>query len=119
VITASSSRLGAVDSIQKLALKALGADPAEACPFAPQPYDMSVSVVTGSTAKNADRFFLSGRNMGFRVATSSYWDCTNYFEPLSSCGRYYFYMGAQPLNARYFSPSRQSDPRWSVLETSA
>jgi uncharacterized radical SAM superfamily Fe-S cluster-containing enzyme len=117
VITAASSRLGTVDFIQKMALEALSAGPDEAFPFAPQPYDISVSVVTGSAAANAGRFFWSGRVKGFRVATASYWDYTNYFEPLASCGRYYFYMGGQSLNARYFSPGNQSNARRSVLAT--
>jgi len=117
VITTASPRLGAVDFIQKLALQALGAVPDEAFPFAPQPYDVSVSVVTGRHAVNAGRFFWSGRTEGFRLATSSYWDYSNYFEPLASCGLYYFYMGAQALNARYFSPGSQSNLRRSVLAT--
>jgi uncharacterized radical SAM superfamily Fe-S cluster-containing enzyme len=109
--TTGSTRLGTVDVIQKLALEALGAAPNDGFPFAPQPYDISVSVVTEGTAVNADRFFLSGPTKGFRVATASYWDYTNYFEPLASCGQYYFYMNTQPLNARYFSPSNPYDAR--------
>lgn len=119
MITSASSRLGTVDFIQKYALQALGAVFDEALPFAPQPFDIAVSVMTGCEAVNSSQFFWSGRSKGFRVATSSYWDYANYFDPLASCGRYYFYMGTQPLNARYFSPGSPSDARWSVAENRA
>jgi hypothetical protein len=62
-------RLGTVDFIQKLALQALGAVGNEPFPFAPQPYDISVSLVTERDAVNAGRFFWSGRSKSFRVAT--------------------------------------------------
>lgn len=104
----SSSAVGGaistIDHIQGSALKALGVADARPRPFAQQPFDMSVAFVRGAEAEVRDRFFMEARQGDvFRVATSSYWDFTNFFAPFADSGLYYFHIGAgQPLNARYF-----------------
>jgi organic radical activating enzyme len=102
--SAVAGPISTIDHIQGSALKALGVADARPRPFAQQPLDMSVAFVRGAEAEVRDRFFTECRQRDvFRVATSSYWDFTNYFAPFAGSGLYYFHVGAgQPLNGRYF-----------------
>lgn len=102
--SAVSGPISTIDHIQGSALKALGVVDAGPRPFAQQPFDMSVAFVRGAKAEVRNCFFTEGRQRDvFRVATSSYWDFTNFFAPFAGSGLYYFHIGAgEPLNARYF-----------------
>lgn len=106
----TTGSLSTIDHIQTCALEALGVNHTKPAPFASQPFDMTVTFVSGANASTRDRFFLVGRHdKSFRVATSSYWDFTNYFAPFANSNRFYFHIAdGQPLNARYFDAERLS-----------
>jgi uncharacterized radical SAM superfamily Fe-S cluster-containing enzyme len=105
--------MSTIDHIQMCALEALGVEHPQPMPFAQQPFDMTVAFVSGTRAISGSRFFLAGRHtQGFRVATSSYWDKTNYFAPFASSTRFYFYVAdGKPLNDHYFSSFIQEASR--------
>ena len=101
----------AIDHIQRCALRGLGLEGYQPTPFEQQPFDITVTFVDGGLPLSQSQFFLerSAKTL-FRVATSSYWDMTNYFAPFARSGLYFFYSSfGQPLNARYFSPAAVQD----------
>jgi uncharacterized radical SAM superfamily Fe-S cluster-containing enzyme len=113
----TDSNLSTVDHVQSLALGALGVD-GQPKPFAHQPFDMSVALVGASPSLTPQAFFSGPTNGTFRVATSSYWDLTNFFEPFTTSDPYYFMVDVgMPLNLRYFHDVRPR--RFSPLKAKA
>jgi uncharacterized radical SAM superfamily Fe-S cluster-containing enzyme len=110
LIHGGSAAWATVDQIQCLALAAFGIEGARPRPFLQQPFDISIAMVTGSDVSWPETFFEDGDHRPkFRVATSSYWDHTNFFEPLAQAGAFYFLAGVdEPLNAHYFDAAQQA-----------
>lgn len=102
--------LSTVDGLQRVALQAVGAQ-TQPRPFLQQPFDISVSWIKNGQEYQKSKFFMvDSEDAGFRIATSSYWDATNYFEPFSFQGPFYFFMmnhssNLAPLNSHYLSAS--------------
>jgi molybdenum cofactor biosynthesis enzyme MoaA len=111
-MTNPSTTMTTVDYIQGVALRALLADDAVPKPFRQQPFDISLAFLAGSQTVLSDAFFGEGRpGHLFRVASSSYWDHTNYFEPFTRSGKFYFFSDSEtPLNARYFGEAGRVSP---------
>jgi hypothetical protein len=103
--------MSTIDHIQACALKALGIKNPLVRPFVQQPFDVTVAFVSGACVSDSAEFFVSGNHNGtFRVATSSYWDFTNYFSQFSDLTPFYFYISdCLPLNARYFDEALKSN----------
>ncbi len=105
-------RLSTVDGIQRVALGTLCSDEL-ADPFPAQPFDISVAWVGGDDDANPRSFFKPARaSTEFRIATSSYWDVTNYFRPHADRQYGYFSMrnaenGAVLLNRHYFDQAEE------------
>lgn len=101
--------LGTIDYIQRLALEGLGSSDSPR-PLSQQPLDIVVNFIGEDPPHVGNVFFTAeGNQLGFRVATSSYWDHSNYFEPFAELESFYFMSGAgQPLNARYFDAAQAS-----------
>lgn len=96
--------LRTVDGIQRAALSAVSRF-GEPDPFSGQPFDMSVSWLNGASESN----FFVPRSPGddFRIATSSYWDLTNFYSPLAEGNPAYFFIRERDnqfkmLNRYYF-----------------
>jgi 7,8-dihydro-6-hydroxymethylpterin dimethyltransferase len=106
----SASIFTTLDAIQAAALRACGTD-LTPMPHPTQPFDLSFTWVgDDAECEDVSYFCQAGKQPGFRVATYSYWDETNYFEPLTAHQSYFFYTVRKPdlivpLNQRYFDPT--------------
>jgi uncharacterized radical SAM superfamily Fe-S cluster-containing enzyme len=109
VSSAGGTRLATIDYIQALALRAVGADVTVPTPFIQQPFDIAIAFLAEGRTSTSDLFFPQVMARRFRVATSSYWDYTNYFEPFATPGPFYFYTDTgSPLNTRYFAAGERA-----------
>lgn len=113
--------LRTVDGIQRAALSTISkfADPT---PFSGQPFDMAVSWLKGTPHSG----FFVDRKFGddFRIATSSYWDLTNYFSPLAEGNPAYFFIQGRKnevlmLNRHYFDQTLAEYAKVNFMKSTA
>jgi uncharacterized radical SAM superfamily Fe-S cluster-containing enzyme len=113
--------LRTVDGIQRAALSTVF-ESNNPVPFSGQPFDMSVSWLNGTSA--SEFFVARSPRQDFRIATSSYWDFSNYFSPLTEGNPAYFFMRergnqVRMLNRHYFDMNISEFSRVNYFKTIA